>query len=1001
MSGPVALSAAERRICAVTGDGVLLFDSAKKGDIAIFEVRRRLEAVLGRTAETRPVAVIDIDRINATGAPVRVPSVRAHSDIEDLFWRILENAALLEASDIHLSVDNRSGLGKVTLRVRGKLTHPVHELRSDECSRLLNLVFARLDEGPQTLRENRNQSGAILQQDKLPPGVGGARIQTVWPGNGFHLNIRLRYSQSTLGLDSLDDLGLPDAVVTDLRYMSTASRGLVLVSGPTESGKSTILATLTREIFHAAGGLLTIASAEDPVEEWHDHLLQIPVNTDELGDDAWIEAQKLFTRIAPDIGQVGEIRTGEAAERAYSFADTGKLTLATIHVSSALDIPFRLMSGLGISPARALDPGQNPAWTSQRLVPLLCRSCRIPETGAAAPVHPSREAVRQRFLDYGFDLSGAYRRGPGCPDCDPRARTGLSRGGTPGLAGRQLVLEVVLPDSDLARLLDAGDRAGARRYWIRSGGQPLSIQTWNLVQEGLVDLGDCRHHVGGPDALLRDVRDCEQTDDRAPEIRVAGPEPLVFFPPGPGPAPDGPASPEGTRQSRPGAPGPGARPRPSHRAGSAAGTDPDQAERSGPPVGPGSGPVSGPAADGAGDGDPAAATAGSGDAGSSASGRGTPGRGPAGHGHDVCNPGTGDTGASDRTATGPGSPRRGSPRPAAPGPGTPASGVSRSRTPATGSPGPRNAGAATPEPGETGGADNGSAATPPSGESRAATSEPRAAGSRARGSRGPGPSGVTDRATPGARNSTAAGTPSGKTTSAKGPAGSTATGKARSRTPGQDAGGRRGAPAPSGSGEPGPNAAPQGTGTAPARTGGKGKRAGSAREADTSSVTSPRGDADAPGAGVPQITAEASGAASGSGTRRTGRGVTAQAIPETGAGAKAPSTATPRTQGPAPRARASRRSDTAASPGPAPAPGDHPGQPRGSRPRGPALLSSAPSPGSVAPGAGQDEPQRPGTGDEAGPGSGSAGRRAVRTVLTLGASRATRARSTPAGESGK
>ena len=919
MDQPVVLSAAERRICAVTGDGVLLYDSAKKGDIAIFEVRRRLEAALGRTAETRPVAVIDIDRINATGAPVRVPSVRAHSDIEDLSRRILENAALLEASDIHLSVDNRSGLGKVTLRVRGKLTHPVHELRSDECSRLLNLIFARLDEGPQTLRENRNQSGAILRQDKLPPGVGGARIQTVWPGNGFHLNIRLRYSQSTLGLNSLDDLGLPDAVVTDLRYMSTASRGLVLVSGPTESGKSTILATLTREIFHAAGGLLTIASAEDPVEEWHDHLLQIPVNTDELGDDAWIEAQKLFTRIAPDIGQVGEIRTGEAAERAYSFADTGKLTLATIHVSSALDIPFRLMSGLGIAPARALDPGQNSAWTSQRLVPLLCRSCRIPETAAGAPVHPSREAIRQRFLDHGFDLSGACRRGPGCPDCDPRARTGLSRGGTPGLAGRQLVLEVVLPDSDLARLLDAGDRAGARRYWIRSGGQPLSIQTWNLVQEGLVDLGDYRHHVGGPDALLLDLRDCEQTDGQAPTIRVAGLEPLVFFPPGPGPTPGEPAS-SGPRQSRPGATGPDARPHPPQPAGvrSAVSSNPDHAGSLEPAAGSGSDLATAEVVDV----DPATAPAGSGE-----SGPGVPGRGTSRHG--ARKRGTGGTGVVARTATDPGSSRRGTPDPAAPDPGTPVSSVSHPRTRATGSPGPRVAGTATPGPGETGGTDNESATTSISGE-QPAISIPRASGPGTRGSRGPGPSGAAAQATPGTR----------KIASTRGSSGKTADGKAPSQTPGkgQDDGGRRemrtrmkSKPA-----EPAPHGGSPETDTA-LRPGGKGRRAKSAR----------------------------------------------------GAG-------TPRAQGLA--SRTSRRSGTDASPGLETAIEDEPGPPRGSQAPGPAILPSAPTPGSVAPGAGQDEPRKSGTGDKAEQGSGSVGRRAVRTVLTLGASLAGRARTTPAEE---
>ena len=550
---PVHLSAAERRICAIAANGDLLVDAARQGEPAVFEVRRRLQAARGQPIAMRPVMIGELDAAHARQAPGVPLAVTpgagsprsAATDIERLARRVLEDATLLEASDIHLSVDRRRGTGRVTLRVRGKLTHPVHELRADDCDRLLNIFFSELDEGPQTLREGRNQSGAILRRDKLPPGVGGARLQTVWPGEGWHLNIRLRYSQSTLGLKGLDDLGLPERVLADLRYMTTASRGLVLVAGPTESGKSTMLATLTREIWDAAGGLLTIASAEDPVEERHDHLLQIPVNTDEDGDDAWIEAQKLFTRIAPDMGQIGEIRTGEAAERAYSFADTGKLTFATIHVSTALEIPWRLTSGLAISPARALDPAQNPAWTAQRLIALLCPSCRLPgeapltraqsahgklrdqpgETGGQAGL-----AVADRFRATGFDLSSSCRRGPGCQACDPRGKAGLSRGGTPGLIGRRLVLEIVIPDDRLCALLAQGDRRAARNHWISGGGLPLTLQVWDLVQAGLVDLRDYRHHIGGPEDLARDLVAAERATGRATGASRLAPAPTTFAP---------------------------------------------------------------------------------------------------------------------------------------------------------------------------------------------------------------------------------------------------------------------------------------------------------------------------------------------------------------------------------------------------------------------------------------------------------------------------------------
>ena len=559
----VALTPEERRLCAVTAGGELLFDRARQGDPGIFEVRRRAEGALGRKLALRAVPLAEIDRANGRDAaapearpergngaarPAKAAGAEDSTEIERLLRRVLEDAALLEASDIQLRADALAGRGKAGLRVRGKVTHPIHELSYEDCLRLLRVLFSRLDDGPQTFREGRAQSGAILETQKLPPGVGGVRVQTVWPGNGFHLNMRLRYAQSTLGVAGLDDLALPEPVANDLRYVSTASQGLVLVSGPTESGKSTLLAMLTREIWESAGGLLTIASAEDPVEEWYDHLLQIPVNTDEDGDAAWTEAQKLFTRIAPDVGQIGEIRTAEAAERAYSFAETGKLTLGTIHVANALDIPVRLMAGLGVGADRALDPARNPAWTSQRLLPVLCPGCRVPleaevrgsRPGRAGRVAGSgaaeraRAAVAERFRAAGLDLSGACRRGAGCEACDPRREDGLSRGGTPGLAGRRLAVEIVLPGAGVLGPLGQGDRRGARDAWIASGGLPLSVQAWALVEAGMVDLVDYRHFVGGPEELLADRAAGARMERGAARggrgPNGAGAAPLVFAP---------------------------------------------------------------------------------------------------------------------------------------------------------------------------------------------------------------------------------------------------------------------------------------------------------------------------------------------------------------------------------------------------------------------------------------------------------------------------------------
>ena len=223
------------------------------------------------------------------------------------------------------------------------------------------------------------------------------RISIIPTIEGESVVIRLLNKQA--GLKGLDELGLVDRDLTVLLDLIHRNNGLILVTGPTGSGKSTTLYCLLQEISKQAGNIITI---EDPVEYRISGVEQVQVNL--AAGLTFARALRNILRHDPDVIMVGEIRDKETAQIAVESALTGHLVLSTLHTNSAAATITRLLE-MGIDPY--LINATLLGVFTQRLIRLNCPDCLVEEN--------VDNYVRQTL---GIDQKEIFYRGNGCSNCN-------------------------------------------------------------------------------------------------------------------------------------------------------------------------------------------------------------------------------------------------------------------------------------------------------------------------------------------------------------------------------------------------------------------------------------------------------------------------------------------------------------------------------------------------------------------------------------------------------
>jgi type IV pilus assembly protein PilB len=369
---------------------------------------------------------------------------------------ILADAAKRRASDIHIEPYEK--LFRVRFRIDGVLQEimsPPLRLKNPLVSRLK--VMAGLDIAERRL----TQDGRI----KLKMGIGGEldiRVSILPTLFGEKVVMRL-LDKSNLQLD-MAKLGFDPRTLEDFQEAIHKPFGMILITGPTGSGKSTTLYSALSELNKAD---VNISTAEDPVEYNLVGINQVQVR-EQIGLN-FASCLRSFLRQDPDIIMVGEIRDLETAQIAVKAALTGHLVLSTLHTNDAPSTIDRLIN-MGVEPF--LLTSSINLIAAQRLVRRICDKCKD-------PIEVTPEALINLGVD-ASEASGGFPtfRGRGCSNCNDT-----------GYRGRLAIYEILVMHEGLKEMiLKSASAADLKREAVKFGMSTLRMSALQKVRDGLTTI---------------------------------------------------------------------------------------------------------------------------------------------------------------------------------------------------------------------------------------------------------------------------------------------------------------------------------------------------------------------------------------------------------------------------------------------------------------------------------------------------------------------------------
>jgi type IV pilus assembly protein PilB len=409
---------------------------------------KEMQDILGAVGDDMEVVketAEDAEAANALAAVDDAPLVK-------LVNKLLMDAIRMRASDVHVEIYEK------VMRVRYRVDGTLREI-STLPFKLRHAIISRLK-----IMSNLDISERRLPQDgriklKTPQGkTVDLRVNTLPCIFGEKVVMRI-LDQSNLQLD-LVKLGLHTKGLQDLQEAIDAPFGMILVTGPTGSGKSTTLYSALSTINDVG---INIMTAEDPVEYNLHGINQVQVHS-EIGL-TFAAALRAFLRQDPDVIMVGEMRDLETAEIGVKAALTGHLVLSTLHTNDAPSTINRLID-MGIEPF--LVASSCRLIIAQRLVRRICPDCKIPD--------PDKSPALQRLLridDEAFEKLELFK-GKGCDNCSGS-----------GYKGRQGVYEIMPISSSIKQLIiDRASIEDIRQAAVADGVLTLRSAALRLLELG-------------------------------------------------------------------------------------------------------------------------------------------------------------------------------------------------------------------------------------------------------------------------------------------------------------------------------------------------------------------------------------------------------------------------------------------------------------------------------------------------------------------------------------
>lgn len=368
--------------------------------------------------------------------------------VNALFYQAVKK----RASDIHIEVQEKKG--EVRFRVDGMLSK-----NADLDKKVVALIVSRIK-----VISNLDISEKRIPQDgrtqiKIAGEVLDIRVSILPTFYGERVVMRLLMQSSKI--PQINELGFNDSLIGDVKKLLRSSHGIILVTGPTGSGKTTSLHSFLREVEEPHKNLITV---EDPVEYKSDKIAQIQVN--EKVGLTFASALRSILRQDPDVIMIGEIRDEETASIAVRAALTGHLVFSTLHTNSAAATISRL-ADMKVQPF--LISSSLLGILAQRLVRVLCEECKEVDT------------LAKNFADdYGLQRDAKIYKSVGCKAC-----------GYSGFSGRRSIGELlVMTDSVKELLKTTTDEHTIKTQLERDGLKTISMQLTEILLKGETSLDE-------------------------------------------------------------------------------------------------------------------------------------------------------------------------------------------------------------------------------------------------------------------------------------------------------------------------------------------------------------------------------------------------------------------------------------------------------------------------------------------------------------------------------
>ncbi|NOX58836.1 MAG: Flp pilus assembly complex ATPase component [Planctomycetes bacterium] len=415
----------------------------------ILRVIREHYGVGGQTVEEM-IGIDDVEVVTDVGDDSGdILEAAQEATVVKLVNEILVEAIRDRASDIHIEPFEND------LRIRYRIDGVLHTTHvPPEIRRFQNAIISRIK-----ILSNLNIAEKRLPQD------GGFRIRAqnrdidlrvsiIPAAHGEGVVMRILDKQSVLL--SMSDLGMGDAVFEEWRDLIAMPHGIVLVTGPTGSGKTTSLYAALNSIKSDEIKILTV---EDPVEYFIDGINQVQMKPS-IGL-TFAAGLRAFLRHDPDVILVGEIRDKETAEVAINASLTGHLVFSTLHTNDASGAPTRLLD-MGVE--AFLVSSSVEGILAQRLVRRICQSCIEKYTPEPSEIPDDLELPED----------GMLFRGKGCRDCRDT-----------GLKGREGIYELLRITDEIRDIIVKHGTAGDILKVAKAGGfKVMREDGWNKVREG-------------------------------------------------------------------------------------------------------------------------------------------------------------------------------------------------------------------------------------------------------------------------------------------------------------------------------------------------------------------------------------------------------------------------------------------------------------------------------------------------------------------------------------